>query len=297
MKKFFRIIMIFCVLCILSVLFVACASDTNDNNSGNAVDPNEYTHFVNINNETLFNYYFTFSTTYSFDSNYNFGTSSSSQYGTKSTSTITISPKLKGFVHYSGFVKLKAETENKNISKKVLETRKIKIEYWGTTTDTYDISNETKQNDNSISFNNVNYSFYDADIVITYHHEGLSGIKDLSYETISITKYNYSSYFTIKIENNSNRTTTYNETDIYHRNPIYTYHYYQTYTITPSSQIKGYKEFNNIVLTFDNGISVALDALGTATYKSQEYNEEQPIPKLSEIKGCIDFYPPAIYEY
>ncbi|MDE6060889.1 MAG: hypothetical protein K2G31_05405, partial [Clostridia bacterium] len=78
---------------------------------------------------------------------------------------------------------------------------------------------------------------------------------------------------------------------------IYTYHYYQTYTITPSSQVKGYKEFNNIVLSFDNGVTIALDALGRATYKSDEYSVEKAIPTLSKIVGCIDFYPPAIYEY
>ncbi len=134
-------------------------------------------------------------------------------------------------------------------------------------------------------------------MVVTYHHEGLSGILDLSYERIFITKYNYKEYLTLKVENRSYTTTSYDKNDIYHRNPIYTYHYYQTYNITPSTKIKGYKEFNNIVLTFDNGVSIALDALGVATYKSEEYSTERPLPKLANIEGCIDFYSPAIYEY
>ena len=310
MKKFFRVIMIAFVICLLSVLFVACASNSNlpDNNlpndntdngnqSGNITETDKYTHTVKIDSENLFNYYFTFSATNNYTSNYNFGTSSSSKYGTKSTSTVTVTPKLTGFVDYSGYVELKPETENENKSTKVLKNRRINIEYWGATTDIYEVNNETQQNDDSISFIDINYKFYAVNIVITYHHEGLSGIPNLSYETILITKYNYKSYLTINIENKSYTTTTYAENDKYHRNPIYTYHYYQTYTIMPSSQIKGYKEFNNIKLTFDNGTMIALDALGKATYKSDEYSAERAIPKLSNIVGCIDFYPSAIYEY
>ena len=306
MKNFIRIIMISFVICLLSISFVACASNSNlpdknlpnDNtDSDNQIEVDKYTHTVKIDNENLFNYYFTFSTTNNYSSNFNFGTSSSSKYGTKSTSTITIAPKLTGFVDYSGYVELKPETESENKSNKVLKNRRINIKYWGTTTDIYEVTNETQQNDSTISFNDINYKFYAVDMVITYHHEGLSGNKLLSYETIYMTKYNYKSYLTIKIENQSYRTTSYNDNDYNHRYPIYTYHYYQTYTITPSTQIKGYKEFNNIQLTFDNGIIIALDALGKATYKSNEYSNEKVIPNLSKIVGCIDFYPPAIYEY
>lgn len=309
MKKFFRTLILSLIVCILGISLVACANNSNlsnndlpndsadNNHSENAIESNKYTHTVKIDNEKLFNYYFTFSATNNYSSNYNFGTSSSSNYGTKSISTITVAPKLTGFVDYSGCVELKPETESENKSAKVLKNRRINIEYWGTATDIYEISNETQQNDSTISFNDINYKFYAVDMLITYHHEGLSGNLNLSYETISMTKYNYKSYLTIKIENQSYCTTSYNENDYNHRNPIYTYHYYQTYTITPSTQIKGYKEFNNIQLTFDNGTVITLDALGKATYKSEEYSVEKLIPQLSEIMGCIDFYPPAIYEY
>lgn len=307
MKKIVRVFIIVFVMCVLSMSFVACASNSNlpdndlpndktdnGNQQGGFTEIDKYTHTVKIDNENLFDYYFTFSATNNYSPNYNFGTSSSSKYGTKSTSTVTVAPKLTGFVDYSGYVELKPKTESENKSAKVLKNRRINIEYWGATTNIYEVSNETQQNDDTISFNDVIYEFYTVDMVITYHHEGLSGNKSLSYETIYITKYNHKSYLTINIENKSYYTTSYNE---YGYNPIYTYHYYQTYTITPTSQIKGYKEFNNIKLTFDNGTIIALDALGKATYKSEEYSVERAIPKLSNIIGCIDFYPPAIYEY
>jgi len=269
---------------------------TDDNSLENIPETPNYTHSVKIDNEDMFNYYFTFSATNKYDSFYNFGTSSSSKYGTKSTSTITVTPKLTGFVDYSGFVELQAETESENKSSKVLKSRHINIEYWGATIDNYEVSNETQQNDSTISFNDVNYKFKSVDMTITYHHEGISGNTNLSYKTIFMTKYNYTSYLSVNIENQSYRTTSYDKNNYYY-DPIYTYHYYQTYTITTSSQIKGYKEFNHIILTFDNGIVIKLDALGKATYKSQEYSVEKATPKLSKINGCIDFYPPAIYEY
>lgn len=141
----------------------------------------------------------------------------------------------------------------------------------------------------------VTYKYYSSEIIITYHHEGLSGMPNLTYETISLKKYNYKSYLTVNTENQSLRTIIYDENDKYHKNPISKYLYCQTYTFTSST--KCYKEFNNIVLTFDNGISIELDALSKATCICPGNSVEKPIPKLSKIIGCIDFYPPAIYEY
>ncbi len=297
MKKNFCTFIVVFVVCLLTVSITACAKNSKTDDSETIVESNNYSHTINISSEKLFNYYFTVSETNSFSSNYNFGTGGSSKYGTKSTSTITVTPKLTGFVDYSGYVELKAETEKENKSEKVLKNRKINIEYWGTTIDSYDVNNETNQNDYTISFSDVNYKFNSVNIVITYHHEGLSGNNNLSFETISITKYNYKSYLSVKIENRSYSKTTYKENDTYHRYPIYTYYYYQTYTILPVAVIEGCKEFNNIVLKFDNGVTIELDALGMATYKSPEYSEEKPIPKLSNIEGCIDFYPIATYNY
>lgn len=326
--SFIRVITISLIICVLSILLFACASNTNspdnklpdgnidsgnqsdnylpDDNIGDNIDGDsqdevdKHTHTVKVNNKNLFDYYFTFSSANDYLPNFNFekrGPNGSSIYGTKSASTITITPKLTGFVDYSGYVEFKPETESNNKSAKVLKNRRIDIEYWGSATDIYEVTNEKEEFDNTISFDDIDYKFYAVDIVVTYHHEGLSGNKSLSYETIYITKYNHKSYLTINIENKSYYTTSYHEYDYNHRNPIYTYHYYQTYTITPTSQIGGYKEFNNIKLTFDNGTIIALDALGKATYKSEEYSVKRAIPKLSNIIGCIDFYPPAEYKY
>lgn len=303
MKKFIRILFSIIIFSTLCISLIACDNNVSDDNKSPQIGN---THSVKINSEQLFNYYFTFDTTNEYLPYYNFNTNGPSKLGTNSTSTITISPKLRGFVDYSGYVILKANIEDENKSERVLEDqksarvlkdRKINIDYWGTATDVYNITNQDQRNDETISFNNVNYKFSSADIIITYHHEGLSGMPNLSYETIFITKYNFKSYLSITINNQSYYTTSYDDSDYNHRHPIYTYHYYQTYTVTPSTQIKSYKEFNNVVLYFDNGINIALDALGTATYKSSEYSLEKPIPSLSKIVGCIDFYPSATYEY
>ncbi len=285
MKKIKNSLLCILLFCLFCFTLTACV---NNNES-----QNKNFHSIKIDTEELFNYYFTFSLTNTLNNHYTFG----NNIGTKSTSTISIIPKLTGFVDYTGYVELKAETKNETKSERILKNRRINIEFWGATTDIYEVNSETKQNDDTISFNDITYEFYASDMVITYHHEGLSGNNNLTYETISLTKYNYKSYLSISIENQSYRTTSYNDNDYNHRYPIYTYHYYQTYTVTPSSQIKGYKEFNNIKLTFDNGTTIALDALGKSTYKSDEYSAEKAIPNLSKIVGCIDFYPPAIYEY
>lgn len=113
MKKIVRIFIFVFVMCVLSMSFVACASNSNlpendlpndktdnGNQQGGFTESDKYTHTVKIDNENLFDYYFTFSATNNYSPNYNFGTSSSSKYGTKSTSTVTVAPKLTGFVDY-----------------------------------------------------------------------------------------------------------------------------------------------------------------------------------------------------
>lgn len=317
---FIRIVTISFMICVLSILLVACASSSNspdDNiNGGNQSDNNlpddnigdnidgdsqnevdKHTHTVKVNNKNLFDYYFTFSLANDYLPNFDFGTSGSTKYGTKSTSAITVTPKLTGFVDYSGYVELKPETESNNKSTEALKNRRISIGYWGSATDIYEVTNETKQHDNTISFEDIDYKFYAVDIVVTYHHEGLSGNKLLSYKTIDLTKYNYKSYLNIEIENRWYYTISYSDYDYSHRHPIYTYHYYQIYTVTPVTQISGRVEFNNVKLTFDNGVVFVLDALGQATYRSTDYATEKAIPNLSNIDGCIDFYPPAEYKY
>lgn len=204
---------------------------------------------------------------------------------------------MTGFVDYNGFVEFVPETDAENKSYHVLKSRKITVEYSGNTVSNYELTNETKTYDDSIYFGDVDYKFNNVNITITYHHEGLSGDKNLSYKTILLTKYNYTAYLNIDIKNESNYKITYDENDRYHHNPIYNYNYYQTYTIRPSGSIKGNREFNNVVLSFSNNVVIKLDALGFATFKSSEHSQELPIPKLSEVDGCIDYYPPANYEY
>lgn len=248
MKKFLRIITTIITVCLLSITFTACAGNGNSENTNE--QDNYTTHSVNINNEVLFNYYFTTATTSS-----------------TSDTTLTISPKLTGFVDYSGYVSFKLY----GYSPRIFQSN---FDYWGNSSITIPTSS------------NIEFQFISADIVITYHHEGLSGMPNLSYETVLITKYNYKSYLNVTV--NNKRTSTYTNQD--------GYQYYQTYTVKPVSTRSGCKEFNNVVLIFSNGVSITLDALGETTYKTATYSTEPPIPILSEITGCIDFYPTVIYK-
>lgn len=291
MKKIIRYITVFSAICLLGLLLVACA-DTDASVDNQANTGRQQTHTVTIKSADLFDYYFSFSEEHKSSSNGVVGSSfldpindHSIPYGTtKSTSTITITPKLTGFVDYSGYVKLKATySGSETKSNEVLEKRYINITQLGKGTDVYTLNSATVS-DTTISFNDVTYEFYEADITVTYHHEGLSGNKRLSYKTIDITNYNYASYLSVSVYNKSEKNGSATI-------------YYQQYTITPSNQITGPVEFNNVKITFDNGITLALDALGRASYQSGYSDTETPIPNLVSIEGCIDFYPPATYSY
>lgn len=306
MKKFLRFSLLSILLGVMFLTLFAChnnlaGNNTDNNNFTNKLPTNSNEHSVKIDTEQKFDYYFSFSYKEDHDYHFDFGkiNGNKGSYGTRTTSTITITPKLTGFVNYSGYVILSAEHKEGSVTKseEVLKNRKIYIEYWGLATDIYTVNNTKEQNDDTISFSGIDYKFDSADIVITYHHDGLSGIPNLSYKSISITKYNYVGYLSLTIENNERRVATYNDNDYYHKNPIYVYYYWQTYDVKPVSEIHGEVEFNNIVLTFDNNFSLALDANGKASYRGINFITEQPIPKLTKIVGSIDFYPPATYEY
>lgn len=281
MKKIIRYIAVFSAICLLGLLLVACTDSQAE--SGNQTEFGQYrTHTVTINNKELFDYYFTFSETHesSFTKEYYLG---GKYYGkTTSTSTIVVTPKLTGFVDYSGYVELKATYSGSDTkSNDVLKKRYMDIDTQGKATDVYTLDS-TGTEDTTISFGGVDFKFYRANITVTYHHEGLSGNKLYSYKTIDITNYNYASYLSVSINNNYDSSTKL---------------YSQSFKIQPSSGITGPIEFNHVELTFDNGKTFALDALGRATYQTPDSASAIPIPKLVSVKGSIDFYPPATYTY
>lgn len=290
MKKQIRITILTTFFVLMCFILLACNGDKNTTEN---TDKNPLIHSVKIDNEALFHYYFSFDSKNVFTPYYNFGTA----YGTKSVSTITITPKLTGFVDYYGYVVLMPETNSETKSEQVLKDRQIQIEYLGLTSDVCEVANKTQQYDNTISFNDINYKFSSANILVTYHHEGVSGNMALSYQSILLTKYNYSRYLTLQIQNRSYQSTMHNEISIEATNTAYVNQYALTFSISPSSEIKGYVEFNNVVLTFNNGIIIKLDAIGKATYQSTGSSVEPKIPSLSKIVGSLDFYPPATYTY
>ena len=209
------------------------------------------------------------------------------------TSTITVTPKLSGgFVEYSGYVIMQADSGKYEKDKSILTDRRIQIDYWGSGKS---ILNSPKdQSGDKYDFNNVEFSLKTVDITLTYHDEGASGNPLLKYDSISITKYNYWYYFSVTIELKSVSQISYAENDKSQRNPIYTTYYYYDYTVEKSSEIKGLYEYNAVSLSFNNGKTIVLGADGNAHYIEKERLKiAAEKPEIINIEGKIYFYPSA----
>lgn len=233
-----------------------------------------------------FDKYFKFSTTSSYNSESKYSEKTSTYYyEVTSTSTITITPKLSGFVDYTGHVIFAAKSKN-NKPAIVMKNRGVFVDYWGSATDTYKVKDQsaTYDSDQTLKFSDVEYYVSEADITITYHDEGLSGNTNLTYESIKLTKYNYTSYLNISVSEGR---------EYYDK----AYHYTMNYKIMPSSNVKGPVEFIDTVLTFNNGISVNLDATGNTTRTGDVSLTSHNIPTVTDVSGNIDFYPPATLQY
>lgn len=244
------------------------------------------THTVAVTDQESFDYYFSLSASNNLSNRYYFEDS----IGTRAVSTLTVTPKLSGFVSYQGYVKLQPVTVDTTKSPEVLQVRDVDLDYWGDGTNTYVTENRTQTNDETISFENVKYVFESADIMITYYHEGLSGDDTLTYRSVFLTKYNYKEYISVVVKEYSeyeyNETTGQNERQ-----------FYQSYDIYPTSQLKGHREYNHIVLKFTNGLTLRPDANGRVQYARKIDEESQQLPQLSDIDGCIDIYPSATVAY
>lgn len=218
---------------------------------------------------------------------------SSSWTGQPTTSTITVTPKLRrGFVEYSGYVIMQADSGKYEKDKSILTDRRIQIDYWGSGKSI--LNSPTDQNEDKYDFNHVEFSPKTVDITLTYHDEGASGNPLLKYDSISITKYNYWYYFSVTIELRSVSEISYAENDKSQRNPIYTTYYYYDYTVKESSEMKGLYEYNAVSLTFNNGKTIVLGADGNAHYIEKERLKiAAEKPEIINVEGKIDFYPSA----
>lgn len=270
MKKSVIIVAIIMVIGLLACCTIAC-EDKSTETLPDDTQEDSYTHTVKINTAEKFNHYFSCNIT-----------SSNPYYSDTVKSTIKISSKLKGFVEYSGKVSFSASSEEEGLSEQVLKERTVSIDSYGDGEDIYELTKD-RYNDNSISFSSVSFSVKSVDITLIYHHDGASGNKELTYQSISLTNYNYREYLEVEI---TNRISTSSEEE-----------QYQQILISSVNSLNGLYEFNNVILTFDNGITIKLDALGYAEYTGENMTETPRIPKVTGITGGIDFYPPATYEY
>ena len=274
----------------IAVLFVSVGCSDPEIPSSTVPEVSEpeiiTTHTVTVTDQESFDYYFSFSETHNMLGRYDFGDTT----GTRAGSTLTVTPKLRGFVSYKGNVKLQPVTAETTKSPEVLQVRDVNLDYWGDGTNTYVTENRTQTNDETISFENVKYVFKSADITITYYHEGLSGDDTLTYRSVFLTKYNYEEYISVVVKEYSeyeyNETTGQSELQ-----------FYQSYDIYPTSQLKGHLEYNHIVLKFTSGLTLRPDANGRVQYTRKINEESQKLPQLSDIDGCIDIYPSATVAY
>ena len=265
MKKLFFLI--------LTVIF--CFSLVACNNASEGVsEPPTTTHTVKIDNQEKFDYYFVLNHTVK-------NTEEVFGHSQISTSEIKISPRLKDFVDYSGYLILKATSSTQKDASLLADIR-LDLSYWGTASDT-----KSKQSAGEYSlggsyiinplysYSNITYKIKESNITITYHHEGLSGNDKLTYSTISITKYNYSAYLNLSIYN----SLKVNDSG-----------YEQVFEVKPK---KSYEcvEYRHIVITFDNGLILNIGADGKMVYKKDVSDANATIPQIETINGEIDIYP------
>lgn len=266
MKKLIVTIAFILVITIVACGVIACKEKAEETQPDNTETVPSNMHTVTIDTVEKFNHYFTYETRVS-----------EPYYGDTITSTITVTSKLKGFVEYSGEVLFSASSEKEDVSEQVLKERKLSIDSYGDGEDVYEL---TKDSRNPISFSEVSFDVKSVNITATYHYEGASGNSALSYQRVSLTNYNYKEYVTLESTVNSNDEN-----------------YYLRISVSAVKELNGLYEFNNVVLTFDNGATIKLDALGYAEYQSENMTAKPQKPKLTGVAGSIDFYPSATYQY
>ena len=266
MKKLF--------LLILTVIF--CFSLVACNNASEGGPEHSTTHTVKIDNQEKFDYYFILNHTVK-------NTEDVFGHNQTSTSEIKVSPRLKDFVDYSGYLILKAVASTEKDASLLVDIR-LDLSYWGNASDT-----KSKQSAGEYSLEvggdyimnplysyfGITYEIKESNITITYHHEGLSGNDKLTYSTISITKYNYSTYLTLSIHNSSKG---------------YNLGYEQVFEVKPKNSYECV-EYKHIVITFDNGLILNIGADGKMVYKKDVSDTNETIPQIKTINGEIDIYP------
>lgn len=227
MKKIISVIA--CTMLILLCVcgFIGCANGTVNNapNSPNT-DNNSFvvptTHTEHISNLADFEKFFTYSnvaTQSTVKENYY---SKGSPAQTFCTLTINITPRITGFVEYSGNISFKIVANKDSTSKghnnEIITTT---LFYTGNTVIKKEYQSNIYRDDNVLLPHKGElvpvgtYSSYDnfqntysleinsVDIVVTYHNEGLSGDYSQTYTTVNVTKYNYSSYLFGKLKNSA----------------------------------------------------------------------------------------------
>ena len=266
MKKLFLLILTVIFCCSL----IAC-NNASEGGSGQAT-----THTIKIDNQEKFDYYFVLNHTVK---------NTNKEYGHNQTSTseIDVSPRLKGFVNYSGYLVLKAVASTEKDASLLADIR-LDLSYWGNASDTKSKQSAGKYSlevgggyimNPLYSYSGITYEIKESNITITYHHEGLSGNYKLTYSTISITKYNYSAYLTLSITNSSKGNNL---------------GYQQVYEVRPKNSYECV-EYNHIVITFDNGLILKIGADGKMVYKKDVSDTNETIPQIKTINGEIDIYP------
>ena len=186
-------------------------------------------------------------------------------------------------------ITLKAVSTNTFKKEEVFKDRTLKIDYYGYAENKYSVESETN-NDSTSQFNDVTYEIKTCNIKVIYHDEGTSGLPELSYYSVKLTSYNYTSYIGISEQHNSRQEEN-------NKNGIITYttYNYVSYTINCSTLIKGLFEFVDTIIYLDNGESIKLNAVGHAGHTSKEYLSTEEAPKIIKVEGRLDYYPSATY--
>lgn len=224
MKKTVLAITVAILVCACLLCFVACSNE-NQQTEHQQTEPSvpdnppaqviKTTHTQRITTATDFEKFFTYSNNATYSTYNDDPRKSDDASYTKSTLTINISPRIAGFVEYSGKVSFKIvaneESTGGGHNNEIITTN---IFYTGETSMVKNYQSDIYKDESILlphtgEINGVYFvhaytlEVSSVDITVTYHHEGLSGDYSQTYHTINVTKYNYKSYLFGRLKNSA----------------------------------------------------------------------------------------------
>lgn len=220
MKKIVTVIIVLILIVLCFFTFTACINGVNNNEPSPSDDDNslsitQATHTQHISTPTEFEKFFTYSNAETHSTRQANYYAAGDPAFTDCKLTITIVPRVTGFVEYAGTISFRIVASQDSTGgghhNEIIATD---IFYTGKTIFEKNYHSDTFKDDSillphkgelgwSTFVNTYTLEIYSVDIAVTYHNEGLSGDYSQTYKTIHVTKYNYENYLFGKLKNSA----------------------------------------------------------------------------------------------